>query len=166
MTRKTEPRIWAGWREWVALPEFGIERIKAKIDTGASTSSIHAIHIRRFRAAGRDRVAFEIHPLQRRTDVTVACVADALDERFVTSSSGHRDKRLVGRAPRRIAVHGGPFDLTRANRDTTGFGMVLGRAAMQGRLLVDPRVSYLSNKHPVAGTDIEAPHISPTSRYR
>lgn len=166
MTRKTEPRIWAGWREWVALPEFGIERIKAKIDTGASTSSIHAIHIRRFHAAGRDRVAFEIHPLQRRTDVTVACVADVLDERFVTSSSGHRDKRLVVRTLLRIAEHSWPIELTLANRDTMGFRMLLGRAAMQGRLLVDPSASYLSNKHPVAGTDIEPPHTSPTSRHR
>lgn len=144
MTRKTEPRIWVGWREWVALPEFGIERIKAKIDTGASTSSIHAIHIHRFTEAGRDRVAFDIHPLQRRTDVTVSCVADVLDERFVTSSTGHRDKRLVVRTLLRIAGRGWPIELTLANRDTMGFRMLLGRAAMQHRLLIDPGASFLS----------------------
>lgn len=146
MTRKIEPRIWVGWREWVALPEFGIDRIKAKIDTGASTSSIHAIHIRRFTEAGRDRVAFDIHPLQRRTDTTVACVADVLDERVVTSSTGHRTKRLVVRTMLRIAGHSWPIELTLANRDTMGFRMLLGRAAMQGRLLVDPGASFLATK--------------------
>lgn len=145
MTREIEGHSWVGWREWVALPDFGIDRIKAKIDTGASTSSIHAIHIRRFVEDGRERVAFEVHPLQRRTDVTVACVADVLDERIVTSSTGHREKRLVVRTPLLIAGRSWPIDLTLANRDTMGFRMLIGRAAMQGRLLVDPGSSFLSS---------------------
>ncbi|NLO79883.1 MAG: ATP-dependent zinc protease [Xanthomonadaceae bacterium] len=143
MTTKTEPRIWVGWREWVALPELGIDRIKAKIDTGAHTSSIHAIHIRRFREAGRERVAFAVHPLQRRTDLTVACVADVLDERYVTSSSGHRSKRLVVRTLLQIGDQRWPIELTLANRDAMGFRMLLGRTAMKGRLLVDPSASFL-----------------------
>lgn len=144
MTRKTKRRSWVGWREWVALPEFGIDRIKAKIDTGASTSSIHAIHIHRFTENGRERVAFEVHPLQRRTDVTMACIADVHDERLVTSSTGHREKRLVVRTQLAIGGRSWPIELTLANRDTMGFRMLIGRNAMHGRLLVDPSASYLA----------------------
>lgn len=143
MTRKIKRRSWVGWREWVALPEFGIDRIKAKIDTGASTSAIHAVHVHRFVEDGRERVRFEVHPIQRRTSLTVACVADVRDERYVTSSSGYREKRLVVRTRLAIAGRSWPIDLTLANRDTMGFRMLIGRAAMQGRLLVDPGASYL-----------------------
>lgn len=144
MTRKTKRRSWVGWREWVGLPEFGIDRIKAKIDTGASTSAIHAVHIHRFVEDGRPRVRFEVHPLQRRTDVTMVCVADVLDERVVTSSTGHREKRLVVRTRLAIGGRSWPIALTLANRDSMGFRMLLGRAAMHGRLLVDPSASYLA----------------------
>ncbi len=159
MTRKTKRRSWVGWREWVALPEFGIDRIKAKIDTGASTSSIHAVHIRRFTEDGRDRVAFDVHPLQRRTDVTLTCVADVHDERFVTSSTGHREKRLVVRTRLAIGEHSWPIELTLANRDTMGFRMLIGRNAMHGRLLVDPSASYL-------GGATERPEPEPVTRPR
>lgn len=145
MTTKTEQRSWVGWREWVALPELGIDRIKAKIDTGANTSAIHAIHLHRFNENGRERVAFEVHPLQRRTDITVSCVADIFDERVVTSSSGHREKRLVIRTQLAIAGYDWPMELTLTNRDTMGFRMLIGRAAMKSRLLVDPGASYLTS---------------------
>jgi len=144
MKRKPEPRYWVGWREWVALPALGIDAIKAKIDTGASTSSLHAVHVRRFVEDGRERVEFEVHPRQRHTDKTVRCVADVCDERLVTSSSGHREKRLVIRTPILIAGRSWPIELTLANRDTMGFRMLLGRAAMHGRLLVDPSASFLA----------------------
>jgi hypothetical protein len=144
MKRKVEQRGWVGWREWVALPELSIGRIKAKIDTSANTSAIHAIHLLRFTEDGRDRVAFEVHPLQRRTDVTLACVADVWDERVVTSSSGHREKRLVVKTQLSIAGRSWPIELTLANRDTMGFRMLIGRTAMRGRLLVDPGASYLA----------------------
>lgn len=144
MRRKFTPRHWVGWREWVALPQLGIDEVKAKVDTGASTSSIHAIHIKRFQEDGRARVRFEVHPLQKRTDVTVSCVADIYDERFVTSSTGHREKRIVIRTPILVAGVEWPIELTLANRDTMGFRMLLGRSAMAGRMLVDPSASYLA----------------------
>lgn len=152
MRRSIRPRHWVGWREWVALPGLGIDTIKAKVDTGASTSSLHAVHIRRFQEGGRERVRFEVHPLQRRTDVTMQCVADVFDERSVTSSSGHRETRLVIRTDLLIAGHRWPVELTLANRDTMGFRMLLGRAAMHGRLLVDPSASYLAG-----AADADAP---------
>jgi hypothetical protein len=144
MKRMAAPRYWVGWREWVALPELGIDAIKVKVDTGASTSAIHAVHVKRFQEDGRERVRFEVHPLQRRADVTVACVADVFDERLVTSSTGHRERRLVIRTPILIAGRRWPIELTLANRDTMGFRMLLGRGAMHGRLLVDPSASYLA----------------------
>lgn len=144
MKRSAKPRYWVGWREWVALPELGIDKIKTKVDTGASTSAIHAVHIRRFTEDGRERVRFEVHPLQRRTDITITCVADVFDERPVTSSTGHREQRLVIRTKILIGGRSWPIELTLANRDTMGFRMLLGRAAMHGRLLVDPSASYLA----------------------
>jgi hypothetical protein len=144
MTRAGGPRYWVGWREWVALPELGIDAIKTKVDTGASTSALHAIHVRRFNEQGRLRVRFEVHPLQRRTDITINCVADVVDERLVTSSSGHRERRLVIRTPLTIAGRCWPIELTLTNRDNMGFRMLLGRNAMHGRLLVDPSASFLA----------------------
>lgn len=141
---RSQPRLWVGWREWVALPGLGVERIKAKVDTGAATSALHAIHVRRYRENGMDRVAFEVHPIQRRTDTTVRCVADVVAERVVTSSTGHRERRLVIRTPVLIAGRRWSIKLTLTNRDSMGFRMLLGRRAMKGRLLVDPGASYLA----------------------
>ncbi len=150
--RTKEPRLWVGWREWLALPELGITAIKAKIDTGASTSALHAIHIRRFTEDGRERVRFEVHPLQRRTDITVSCVADVVDERFVTSSNGHREKRLVIRTAIAIADRRWPIELTLTNRDSMGFRMLLGRSAMNSRILVDPGASFMTAPDPESAT--------------
>lgn len=138
------PRLWVGWREWVGLPGLGIETIKAKVDTGAATSALHAIHIHRFQKNGVDRVVFEVHPIQRRTDVTVRCIADVVAERIITSSTGHRERRIVVRTPLLVAGRRWPIKLTLTNRDSMGFRMLLGRRAMQGRLLVDPSASYLA----------------------
>lgn len=141
---RSRPRLWVGWREWVGLPELGVERIKAKVDTGAATSALHAIHIRRYWEGRVERVAFEIHPIQRRTDITVRCIADVLTERVVTSSTGHRERRLVIRTPVLVAGRRWLIKLTLTNRDSMGFRMLLGRRAMKGRLLVDPGASYLA----------------------
>lgn len=138
------PRLWVGWREWVGLPGLGIDAIKSKIDTGAASSALHAIHIHRFREDGRDRVTFEVHPLQRRTDITVHCTADVLEQRLVTSSTGHRERRIVIRTPLLVAGRRFPIELTLTNRDTMGFRMLIGRRAMKRRLLVDPGASYLA----------------------
>ncbi len=141
---RSRPRLWVGWREWVALPGLGIARIKVKVDTGAATSALHAIHLRRYRDNGADRVSFEVHPVQRRTDTTVCCVADVVAERVVSSSTGHRERRLVVRTPVLIAGRCWSIKLTLTNRDSMGFRMLLGRRAMKGRLLVDPGASYLA----------------------
>jgi hypothetical protein len=143
------------------LPGLGIGQIKAKVDTGASTSALHAVHIKRFKENGRHRVCFEVHPWQRHTDITIRCIADIHDERYVTSSTGHREKRIVIRTPILIAGRRWSIELTLANRDSMGFRMLLGRSAMHGRVLVDPSASYLagasdSDRSPPALTQRQA----------
>lgn len=135
-----------GWREWGALPDLGIDAIKIKVDTGALTSALHAIHLRRFRENGRMRVRFEVHPLQRRSDVTCSCVADLVGERLITSSSGHREKRPVIRTILALGEHRWPIDLTLTNRDSMGFRMLLGRRAMRRYILVDPSASFIVSR--------------------
>lgn len=141
--KKPRQRICVGWREWAALPELAIDPIKVKVDTGALSSALHAIHVRPFREDGRLRVRFQVHPIQRRTDTTVTCVADVVDEREVTSSTGHRERRLVIHTPVRIGGQTWPIDITLTNRDTMGFRMLLGRRAMRSHIVVDPAGSYL-----------------------
>jgi len=141
---RRRPRSWVGWREWVGLPGLGIDAIKAKVDTGAATSCLHAIHVRRYRDAQGERVRFQVHPLQRRTDITVNCDTALLGDRVITSSTGHRERRLVIRTWLAIAGRRFTVELTLTNRDSMGFRMLIGRRAMKNRLLVDPGASYLA----------------------
>jgi hypothetical protein len=145
----------AGWREWVALPDLGVERIKAKLDTGAATSALHAVHIRRFSADGVDRVAFDVHPDQHRAYRTVSCVAAVVDERLFKSSNGHRERRLVIRQLLAIGGRQFPIEISLTNRDTMGFRMLIGRSAMKRRVLVDPGSSFCAGDPRAAVTGIQ-----------
>jgi hypothetical protein len=140
-----------GWREWVALPRLNLPAIKAKVDTGAKTSALHAYCIERSRARGRDWVRFGIHPLQRRSDIEVSCIAPLIDQRQVSDSGGHREIRYVIETPIRVADREWNIEITLTNRDTMLFRMLIGRSAMQGWLQVDPSLSYATGKRPVRG---------------
>jgi hypothetical protein len=142
MPHKHEQIHIIGWREWVGLPQLGIEAVKAKIDTGATTSAIHAIHVERFRRRGRDFVRFQVHPLQKETHLTVSAEAPLLDFRNVRSSSGHETPRPVIRTQVELFEDCWPIELTLANRDQMGFRMLLGRQAIRDRFLVDAGTSY------------------------
>jgi hypothetical protein len=140
--RRKRERTVIGWREWVGLPDLGVERIKAKIDTGARTSAIHAFEIRPFERDGRAYVAFSLHPVQNRRRPVVACEAPVIDERMVTSSNGRRERRYVIETAIRLGDDTWTIEMTLANRDEMGFRMLLGRRALRRRFVVDPGGSY------------------------
>lgn len=142
---KKEPRI-IGWREWLGLPGLGVEAIKAKVDTGARSSALHAFDIERFRRKGADWVRFVIHPRQRETKTTIFAEARLFDERHVRSSSGARELRPVIVTDVLISGEIWPIELTLTNRDEMGFRMLLGREALRRRFLVDPSRSYVQSK--------------------
>lgn len=137
MAKETPKRI-IGSEEWCAFPELGIPAIKARVDSGAKTSSIHAFNIQTFRRAGVLWVTFEVHPIQSNRHIVIRCERQVVDRRTVKSSSGDAETRYVVSAPMKLGDDIWDVELTLSNRDSMGFRMLLGREAMVGRLIVDP----------------------------
>lgn len=132
-----------GWREWAALPELDVYRIKCKIDTGARTSALHTFFIERFLDKGAARVRFGLHPKQSSSEYRIICAADVLDERDVTDSGGHTERRITILTTVKVGSDAWPIEITLTDRDTMKFRMLLGRSAIGGRYLVDPSASFL-----------------------
>ena len=135
-----------GRREWVALPALGLFAIKAKVDTGARTSALHAEGIEPFGPPSNRRVRFLVHPLLEEPGLAIACEAALLGEREVTSSSGERDCRCIVSTTLQVGHREWPIELGLTNREGLVHRMLLGRQAIQPGMLVDPAQSFLLPK--------------------
>lgn len=134
-----------GWREWLTLPELGIPRIKAKIDTGARTSCLHTFFIEPFSAEGREMVRFGVHPLRKRTTPEIICTAPVTDLRSISDSGGHREQRYIITTAIDLGNQRREIEISLTNRESMRFRMLLGRTAMSG-LLIEPTRAYLCGR--------------------
>lgn len=139
----SQEKIIIGCEEWCGFQTLGIPAIKARVDSGAKTSSIHAINIQVFKRDNNPWVSFEVHPLQQNRKTSIRCEAPVVDRRNVKSSSGVSEKRYVIQAPIVLGEHEWDIEITLTDRDSMGYRMLLGREAMQHRMLVDPANSFL-----------------------
>jgi hypothetical protein len=144
--RPDKTKVVIGWREWVSLPEIGVTAIKAKIDTGARSSSIHAFDVETYFRGAVEIVRFTLHPLQLRDHPQILAELPILERRVVRSSNGVTDNRIVVRTQLLLREVQIPIELTLANRDAMGFRMLVGREALRGRFLVDSEKSFLSGR--------------------
>lgn len=135
-----------GWREWAGLPDLGLFAIKAKVDTGAKTSSLHAFDIRVEKKEGKKAyVHFKVHPLQSDLTLVVTCKALLVDQRIVSDSGGHKEERYVIRTWLQLGTHKKRVELTLSNRETMKYRMLIGRSALK-QFYIDPSQSYLTGK--------------------
>lgn len=146
----TEQPTVVGWREWAALPGFGVEAIKVKVDTGARTSSIHAFDLTEIERDGQRWVSFSVHPWQRSDADAVAVELPVHDVREVRSSSGHAETRYLVATTITLAGRTVPIELTLSRRDEMGFRMLVGREALRQGFVVDPGASYRGGRPPRA----------------
>jgi len=144
----SRPRTTIGWREWIALPDWGVPSVKAKIDTGARTSALHAFDIETIEREGVTHARFAIHPWQDSSEDVVVVEAPLLDRRAVRSSSGATRLRPVVMATVELAGRRVPIEVTLTRRDEMGFRMLIGRQALRRRFVVDPARSYLGGRPP------------------
>lgn len=135
-----------GWREWVTLPNIGVSHIKAKIDTGAQTSALHADDVEEFSRDGSDWVRFTVHPWQHNDNEALRVELPVHDRRTVRSSSGHSQDRLVVLMDIELLGRRIPAEFTLTSRHEMVFRMLIGREALRQGFLVDPAASYLGGK--------------------
>lgn len=135
-----------GWREWAGLPALRVARIKAKVDTGARTAALHAWRIERFDRDGEAWVRFEVHPVQRDNRTRISCEARLAGVKAVRNSGGNLENRFVIVTDVTLGTQTWPIELTLTNRDQMGFRLLLGRASVRGRFVVDPSTSYRIGK--------------------
>jgi hypothetical protein len=148
MGRRKTPPLVVGWREMVGLPALGVRTIKAKVDTGARTSAIHATRVRMESKEGEPWVRFLIHTEQRGHGATVEAHAPLLEMRQVRSSNGESQERPVIVTAVALGEREWPIELTLTARAQMGFRMLLGRTALRGHALVDPGRSFVASERP------------------
>jgi hypothetical protein len=145
MKNKKELQI-IGWREWISLPDLDITQIKVKVDTGARTSSLHAFDIEKYKRDGKEYVKFKVHPDQENSKRVIACRSKVLEYRKVKSSNGQSELRPVILTNAHLLGEKWPIEITLTNRDEMGFRMLLGRASIKNKFLVNFGKSFYSKK--------------------
>jgi ribosomal protein S6--L-glutamate ligase len=141
------PVLRVGWREWVGLPELGLPAVRAKVDTGARTSALHATDLEVAEAEGGVAVVrFRVQPVRKHPEVVFDCEAEVVDRRTVRSSNGRAQERYVIRTPVALAGQTWSIEVTLARRDRMTHRMLLGRTALAGRCLVDPSTTYATGR--------------------
>ena len=143
MHRNKQPTPVLGWREWVSLPGLHVDQIKAKIDTGARTSCLHAYDIKEYKKGRKTFVKFKIHPLQRDDEFILSAKAELIDKRKIKDSGGTVTIRPVIRTTVECGDYRWDIELTLIGRDQMGFRMLLGRQGVRGKFLINPGKSYL-----------------------
>ncbi len=132
-----------GWQEWVALPDLGLPAVKAKIDTGARTSALHAETIEIIARADLQLVRFTFRPAPRKPDLILTCEAPLVELRGVTSSNGTRENRPVIRTHITAGGERRAIELTLTDRGGMTYRMLLGRQALTALgLAVDPSLTF------------------------
>lgn len=137
-----------GWCEWVELPEFKVEAVKAKVDTGAKTCAIHAYFVEPYEKEGQTWVKFGLHPNQDSLEESVECHAPLADRRKVTDSGGHTEERFVICTKVQVGEQLFEAEMTLTNRDSMRFRMLLGRNALNTRFVVNPAEAFLQGHKP------------------
>lgn len=138
MKVKLQNKLIVGWNEWCSLPDLGISKIKAKIDTGARTSALHADSIREEMVDGEKWIHFNMNPIPTDHKAHVHCFERVVDERNVMSSNGHIEHRYVIETTLKMADKQWLIKITLSNRDPLRYQMLIGRTAMRKRLIVEP----------------------------
>lgn len=138
-----QQKVIVGSEEWCSLPAIGIPTIKARVDSGAKTSALHAINIKTFTKDHQEWVKFDINPIQNNAKALIHCEAQLVDQRIVKSSSGFREKRYVIQTSVSLGDKTWDIEVTLTNRDSMGYRMLLGREAMSGRVMVDPEQRFV-----------------------
>lgn len=131
-----------GWKEWLALPSLGLPAIKAKVDTGARTSALHAKGIEPFGGPDNPQVRFLIQPDPDNPSLELSCAAKVVDQRDVTSSNGEVERRYVIETDVEIGERRWPIEVSLTNRENMSYRMLLGRRAFEEDMVVDPNVSF------------------------
>jgi len=147
MKKQITNKINIGWQEWVSLPTLKIPAIKAKIDTGAKTSSLHAFDIEPYRRGSQQYVKFLVHPLQSNSSIDIICHAPVIDIRGVMSSNAHVEQRYVIKSGLVLGDQEWEIELTLSNRDPLRYRMLLGREALRSKVLIDPSKSLRVKKY-------------------
>lgn len=135
-----------GWREFITLPQLKIDRIKAKIDTGARSSAIHAFNIQEVQEHDKQIMRFQIHPTQRDNQTIITTQAELLEYRTIRNSGGVTQLRPVIKTNIKLGKQIWSIELSLSDRDVMGFRMLLGREAVRHKFLVDPGKSFLQSR--------------------